>query len=80
MRDIWENMNYSAGEAGLLAGGALSSQQGRDFYKALQADYGTDQVGLTGGGALRRESLEQIARGFARREPRDGHRGRVDPQ
>lgn len=34
------------------------SAKAEEFYKSLQAGYGTDHAGLTGGAALRRESLE----------------------
>lgn len=52
--------------AQVLAGGGLAelraigaeSLRASEFYKSLQAGYGTDHQGLTGGAALRRESLE----------------------
>jgi len=37
---------------------AQSCRSREDFYKALQAGYGTDHASLTGGAALRKESLE----------------------
>ena len=39
----------------LIASEALS---GFDYFKALEAGYGTDAAALTGGGALRKQSLE----------------------
>jgi len=59
-------------EVGLIQGGGMaelaaltaeseryeSQVQQSDFYKAVQAGYGTDHATLVGGAALRRESLE----------------------
>jgi hypothetical protein len=58
-------------EVGLIQGGGMaelaaltaeseryeSQVQQSDFYKAVQAGYGTDHGTLVGGAALRRESL-----------------------
>ncbi len=55
---MYEPFDYSPGQAGLVAGGGRSNQQFADFYKAVAAGAQVDPTGLTGGAALRRESLE----------------------
>ena len=52
------NLNYRP-EIGRVSGGAMGVSDVTALRKAMEADYGTEMTGLTGGGALRIQSLDK---------------------